>query len=436
MRSLFVQTLLAFLFANALAAAISLALSESLRPPHPAESTVQPVARAYGELAAALISGGQRATVARVAAELERDYGIRLQVEPAVAAAAEQPTSGRGRGPTPFGFEFKDSIAVASQPYEFDVFVPHPRRGRRPHSHPERYAQIGLALAAFVGVCYVFSTYLVAPVKRLQAAARTIAAGQLNARVGDKVGRRRDELGKLAQDFDRMAEHVESLIAEQKQLFRHASHELRTPLARLQVAVGLARQKQDDPLFDRIELECERLDRQIDDLLALAKLEAGAQTNSPTHVDPVRLMREVAADAEFEARGRGCSTELIVASPDDSLRVLADEAILRSALENVVRNAISFTAPGTRVSMHVLADAPGAGGRAVTIAIRDRGPGVPAEQLSSVFAPFFRGREGGVGGLGLTIAKRGIEMFGGEISAENAAEGGLAVTVRLPSAVR
>ncbi|MDX2198857.1 MAG: ATP-binding protein [Phycisphaerae bacterium] len=443
MRSLFAKTLLTFLLANALVAAVSIALSYSLQWPHPAHVILQPLLQALGRASAGLIEAGEEPLAREISDWLRNDSGIDARLatmprtEPTVSAPALPAPKAVGRFKL-LGFEFTAPIVGRRDTYLLQAMVPAPSPRASVFSYTDLAWRAAIALGTVALVCYVFAAYLVAPVRKLQTAARTIAAGDLHARVGPAIGRRRDELGKLAHDFDRMADHIDALVTEQKQLFRHASHELRSPLARLQVAVGLLRQKHDDPLYDRIELECEALDRQIDDLLSLARLESGAQIVKRAPVDLTRLIRELASDAAFEARGRGSEAVLAVEPVEVEALVVADEGILRSALENVVRNAIAYTADRTRVELRLARAIPSAGASAPSwsFTVQDRGPGVPPEQINAVFDPFFRGRGSGVGGLGLAIAKRGIELFGGSIRAENSDGGGLLVTIRLPVAKR
>ena len=141
-------------------------------------------------------------------------------------------------------------------------------------------------------VCYVLARYLVSPVVKLQQAVKTFSDGDLQTRIETK---RRDEFGQLAQDFNLMAERIESLISSQKTLNRDISHELRTPLARLGVALELARARSKDevnPHFDRIELESYRLNEMIGQILTLSKLETGAENFQKTKVNLSKLVNE------------------------------------------------------------------------------------------------------------------------------------------------
>jgi two-component system sensor histidine kinase CpxA len=251
------------------------------------------------------------------------------------------------------------------------------------------------------------------------------------------VQRRRDELGELAQDFDFMAERVESLVSAQQRLLQDVSHELRSPLARLSVALELALRDAGPaaaPALGRVGREAERLNELIGQLLTLVRLEGGAAPQQ-VRIELSQLVAEIADDADFEAtahdrrvRVAGCDVCEVVGVPE----------LLRSAIENVLRNAVQHTAAGSAVDVTLRRQISGAAPIA-TLEVRDHGPGVPEEALDAIFKPFYRvsdARErssGGVG-LGLAITARAIHLHGGVLRARNAPDGGLIVQIDLPCA--
>jgi two-component system sensor histidine kinase CpxA len=292
------------------------------------------------------------------------------------------------------------------------------------------------AFALFISgvVCWWLARYVSKPVERLQTSARSLAAGNLEARVGEEFSRRKDELGVLARDFDTMADHVRNLIASKESLMRALSHELRSPLARLRVALGLARREGADLArqFDRIELEAERLDILIGQMLQLSQLRAVEPGLTRVSVELTNLLNEVVEDARLEATAANRQVEW---TPGASVEIEGDYDLLRSAIENVLRNAVRFTAEGTAVTVILQREAHG-----VRVVIEDCGPGVPAEDLQRIFEPFYRvaesrDRDSGGTGLGLAITARVVDLFGGEVVASNRPEGGLRVAIRLPSRV-
>lgn len=302
----------------------------------------------------------------------------------------------------------------------------------------QRPRVIGLpvAIAALVSalICLMLSRYLTFPLERLRRAAQHIAAGDLTQRVVPSMGNRRDEIADLAGAFDKMAERLEKVFSAQRQLLSDASHELRSPLARLQVASGLARQRsngQADKELDRIELEIERLNELIGQLLELSRLEAGVDAAHIDQIDIRELLDELIDDAQFEADARGCQVRLRKAFP---ALVKANAILLHSAIENVVRNAIKYTKPNTTVDISMLEDAGNPG--IIVIQIRDHGLGVPEEMLAHLFQPFVRVEEArdrlsGGHGLGLAIADRAVRLYGGEITARNEPDEGLSIYIRL-----
>lgn len=302
-----------------------------------------------------------------------------------------------------------------------------------------RVIALPLILAAMASglVCFLLARYLTAPLDRLRRATERYATGDLDARVAPTLGTRRDEVAELAQAFDHMAQRLQELMTSQRQLLSDVSHELRSPLARLQVALGLARQRSDGRAaaeLDRIERETERLNELIGQLLSLARLESGVTVATREPVDLAELLASVASDADFEAHATHRRVEIAETVP---AVIHGDARLLQSALENIVRNAVRYTAADTTVTLSLER------GRAQPdswrITIRDHGPGVPEATLPRLFEPFVRvgdarDRASGGYGLGLAIAQRAVRLHGGEVSAHNEPAGGFSIVVRLPAA--
>jgi two-component system, OmpR family, sensor histidine kinase CpxA len=286
-------------------------------------------------------------------------------------------------------------------------------------------------------VCYFLAWYMTKPVTRLRAATQRLAAGDLTARAGNPNGKGRDEIAGLVRDFDTMAGRLETLVKAQSRLLNDISHELRSPLARLNVALGLARQRsgpESATMLERIELEAGRLNELIGRLLTLARMEDGEQRVPPHEVLLDEVALGVAEDAEFEAQARHCHVRSEI--PGGSWAVRGDASLLHSAIENVVRNAIRYTHEGTTVEIHL--DKRESGGREeAVVRVIDCGDGVPADALEKLFQPFYRlddarGRQTGGVGLGLAITERAVRFHGGHVSAMNRAGGGLVVEIHLP----
>jgi two-component system, OmpR family, sensor histidine kinase CpxA len=295
-----------------------------------------------------------------------------------------------------------------------------------------------LAVLIMAGVlCFWLVRHITIPVSKMRTTAQQLADGNLGARVGRAVASRHDELADLGRNFDRMAERLESLLTSQRLLFRHVSHELRSPLARLHVALELAQQCPAAELpgyLDRIEREAGRLNRLIGQMLTLARLESGVDPAQQRVFDLRRLVQEVVADGDFEARARHSAVRMV---SHEACTVFGAAELLRSAIENVVRNAVHFTAEGTETEVHVRHRAALAGADAI-IEVRDHGPGVPENELGHIFQSFYRlgrvhARHTGGAGLGLAIAERAVRLHGGTIAAVNAPGGGLLVTMCIPT---
>jgi signal transduction histidine kinase len=295
-----------------------------------------------------------------------------------------------------------------------------------------------IALAASAGVCYLLARYLAAPVDRLRLATRRMAAGDLEVRVVPALRGRQDDLGLLAADLDAMAQRLQQLLEAKQQLLRDVSHELRSPLTRLQLALSLARREHSgsDRYLARIACEADRLELLIARTLKLVRLERPADALIEQRVvDVGELLHNIAADVAIEADVRGC---LVNVQAPQGLPVCGDPELLRSAFENVIRNAVRFSPPGAVVVVGARKLGHAQPDETVEVAVNDSGPGVPEKELALIFEPFYRvdaAREhrGSAGeGLGLAIAARALAVHGGAISAHNMPGGGLGVVVTLP----
>lgn len=284
-------------------------------------------------------------------------------------------------------------------------------------------------------ICYLLARYLTAPILRLRTASRQLAEGDLDARAVTGAVNRRDELGDLVRDFNAMADRIQALVCGHRQLISDVSHELRSPLARLTVALDLARERKgNDPTFDRMDKDFERLSEMLERLLTVARLDATGASFEVELVDLKTLVSEVVEDAEFEVRDR----DRTVRFSGSDVHVRGNTSLLRSATENIIRNAARYTAAGTAVEVTLGTERQGDKQMAVLV-VRDHGPGVPESELNKIFRAFYRvgaarDRETGGIGLGLAIADRVIRAHGGTIKAVNAADRGLKVQAKIPTA--
>lgn len=288
-----------------------------------------------------------------------------------------------------------------------------------------------LAFAASAAVSWLLAGTISRPVRRLRESATSIAEGKLDTRVAKGVTKRRDEIGLLARDFDRMASELQRSSHRQTELTRNVSHELRSPLARLRVALELTRRKTGElSELEKIDAETEKLDALIGQILEFSKLDADDHEQA-SQINVVDLVHQIVDDVRFEF---GDKVELDYSCrADEDIEIIGFGGALRSAVENVIRNAARHGRPGGYVGIDLSA----ADGD-VIIEVRDDGGGVDPAELEHLFEPFYRAapnrpelaRPGS--GLGLAIAQRAVALHGGAISACNE-DDGLRVTLQVPA---
>ncbi len=451
MKSLFVRIFLSFWLAQALFVVLAILVTVAFRP---RSSTWEALRTTVLNDAVSAYEEGGEDKLRQYLEEVDQSQHVRAYlfdehgIEVSRRGAPDWAMRVAAGGPrTPHdGFLFpappvqRDSKASADGKHRFTVVLglpPGPRVFIGPRGVPFTGLLIGVLTSGLV--CYLLSWYLTKPIVRLRTAARQLAAGDLTARTGAPASTRRDEVAGLMRDFDAMAERLETLLKAQSRLLNDISHELRSPLARLNVALGLARQRagvESTDMLDRIELEASRLNELIGRILTLARLEDGEQLVSHTPVPLDDLVASVTEDAEFEAQARHCHVHTSL--PEGNWEVSGNASLLHSAVENVVRNAIRYTQEGTSVEVE-LTSAKRAGGSDAVLRVSDSGPGVPADALEKLFEPFYRlddarGRQTGGVGLGLAITERAVRFHGGKVSAMNRPQGGLVVEIRLPLA--
>ena len=290
--------------------------------------------------------------------------------------------------------------------------------------HP--YLRLGVITLIAIGLCLVLTVHITRPLGKLRQAASDIADGRLKTRVKPAIGRRHDEIALLGDDFDRMAEQIERLVTAQRNLLGDVSHDLRSPLARLIVALSLLKQGQGEEAVEyqsRIGIEAERLDKLIGQLLTLTRIDSGVDLRET--FDLANLVQEVVADGDFEARAQGRSVRFIA---NDGCAIEGVAELIRSAVENVIRNAVRHTAAGTAVEVTLERQ-----NKEILLRVRDHGPGVPDAMLQDIFQPFHRvNNHSGGAGLGLAIVDRVVRMHNGTIQAFNAREGGLVIDIKIP----
>jgi two-component system sensor histidine kinase BaeS len=291
-------------------------------------------------------------------------------------------------------------------------------------------ALIGAVIALLLGI--LLSRTLTRPIRELTQATHAVSEGDLSQQV---PVRSNDELGELAQAFNKMSNELSRSINARKQMTADIAHELRTPLS---LIIGHAEAVHDGVLpptrenFEIIREEATRLEHLVNDLRILSLADAGELSVNPQTIEPQRLLQDVASTYQYQAQRKNVRLELDIASPLPTIEV--DPGRMTQVLTNILDNALRHTPEGGRIVLSVR-EADGQ----VELAIQDSGPGLKAEDLERIFDRFYRTdasrqRDGG-SGLGLAIAKSIVQAHGGSISAESEAGKGLKVIVRLPKKI-
>src|SRR6516165_7213102 len=321
MKSLFLKIFLSFWMAQALFVALAMIAAIAFRPQ--TESPHWEYIRTH--IASRVVDayeGGGTAGLNRTVEEIER--GLRIHVflidangqnlsgqplpswaEPLLRGAEARRSSWLDWF-SPRRLVIQDVTGPSGQQFKMVMEVPPRPWPLLLREHPPG---TGLALAVLTSglACYFLARYLTGPVRRLRSATQKLAEGDLTARADEPPAHRRDEIAELVRDFNTMAGRLESLVGAQSQLLNDISHELRSPLARLNVALGLARQRagaEAQGVLERIELEANRLNELIGRLLTLARLEAGEDAMRRNAFSLDEMVRDVTKDAEFEAQDR------------------------------------------------------------------------------------------------------------------------------------
>jgi two-component system sensor histidine kinase CpxA len=456
MRSLFFKIFVIFWIAQSLIFAIStvLIVRHHFESPDVLFDGLHSSLENDARRAAAAYESGGCAAVDALGKEIEQQIALKdaagqdlcnapgLPLPPANAENPTHITSSQA------GEQFIWRVPITSsrgKTYLFLLARPHVER---PHSLLEdlvHFASPTLPVAIVIGglTTFVLVLFFTRPIARLRKAARELAHGNLKARVKEPAIRSRfsseDEFHALLHDFNHMAERLESLVGAQQLLLRDVSHELRSPLARLSVALELAREDGSLEMakhLDRIERETEKLNQLIGQLLTLSSMEAIENVDRFEPVSLNQIVAQMIPDAQYEASQRQCS---VVFHAESDCTVQGNRHLLYRATENVLRNAIQYTNPGTEVEIRVAAGQDEAGRSVSVVEVSDRGPGIPEAEIDAIFRPFYRvdrarSQETGGFGVGLAIAERAVKLHGGQVSGRNRSGGGATIRMQFPSA--
>ncbi len=406
------------------------------------------------------VDGARAGGVIRVVAGYISETGVRALADDRAQTLLDVPADGVARTVTIGDLGRYRVLARADASTYTVVGLPMAEIDATTARHAVTTVVVTVAGLAVIGL---LGTFLVRrelrPLARVAATATAVAstplargAVELPARVPEEDINPSSEVGRVGSALNRMLAHVEDALAERhrsetqvRQFVADASHELRTPLASIRGYAELVRRVPDDVppdvlrAMDRVESEARRMTSLVEDLLLLARLDAGR----PLERGPVDLA-SLAADGVTDAHAAGPDHAWRLEVPDfadaGAVVVTGDDGALRQVLANLLSNARLHTPPGTTVTTSVTsggAGAPGASSGAVTITVRDDGPGIDPDLAGRLFDRFARGdaaRSPGSGtGLGLSIAKAVVDAHGGTITADGT-PGATTFTVTLPVA--
>jgi histidine kinase len=283
------------------------------------------------------------------------------------------------------------------------------------------------ALLVALAVSFLVSRQIVTPMRQMMEASQHIAEGSYHERVplpSRTTWEDLDELGRLAVSFNQMAAKLAQIEATRRELIANVAHELRTPLATIKGSMeGLIDEVlvPEPATFQQIYREADRLQRLVDDLQELSRVEAGAIELQPKPLNLATVVSMAVARlmGQFEEKGVTLSNEISPTLP----QVLADEDRLIQILINLIGNGLQYTPPGGRVEISATAQVD-----QLEIQIKDSGIGIAPEHLPLLFTRFYRvdksrSRSSGGSGIGLTIVKHLVEKHGGQVRAESAGEG-------------
>jgi two-component system, OmpR family, sensor kinase len=270
------------------------------------------------------------------------------------------------------------------------------------------------------------------PIRELHRVGQAWSDGRLDQRVS-LTGT--DEISELGSVFNLMANNLEKTLKDRREFLAFISHEMKSPLARIKIALELLQDPQAPPdrkqtVMEGIHQDVAECEKLIEQLLLLSRIEMSLPSTRQDRIDVSTLMQKVVKQIEPLAQAARVNVEPVQTGAP-SITIEGDEDQLQRALSNVLENAVKFSSPGNRVQFSVQHSENGH----VRFQIIDDGPGIPEEERSKIFQPFFRGsqnlkREGT--GLGLFLAKRIVDLHGGSISAIPNSPHGTIITIDLP----
>ena len=269
------------------------------------------------------------------------------------------------------------------------------------------------------------------PVEIITEAAREIEESDLNRRIDVKT---KDELGRLAETLNQMIDRLEKAFKRQKEFTSDASHELRAPLAIIQAESTLALQKDRDAdaykqSLETVSQEVEHMAKIIDQLLMLARSDAGKDQLIFEEINLAEMLRDLTSDINVLCQDKGLSLQIVTG---EKVSIQGDKVNLRRLFLNVMDNAIRYTPHGGTISVSLSQQR-----QIALVTISDTGVGISREHIPHIFDRFYRvdkarSRTEGGSGLGLAICKQIVEAHGGGLSVESKIGEGSTFSIMLP----
>lgn len=295
--------------------------------------------------------------------------------------------------------------------------------------YPRLYVALIFSLIAVGGAGMYITANFTRVIREVEAVAREIAVGSFDRRMPIFS---KDEIGQLAEAINHMAAELQRMSQGRKQFFSQVSHDLRTPLTIIKLTALTALREPVLPEQQRcleiIDEQTDKLTHLVDDLLSLARLEAGKLELRQEEVDLAELMAEIIKGYQPQANQQGISLSFTVAELKDSTAWI-DCALMSRVFQNLIDNALKHTSRGGAIELKLTEAADGN----LQIIITDSGYGIPPENLPFIFEPFYKVDPLQKGtGLGLTIARELVQMHQGKISVESEKGVGASFTILLP----
>lgn len=279
-------------------------------------------------------------------------------------------------------------------------------------------------------VFYYISSVMYAPLKLIMQSITKVSKGKLETRIGPLVKNSNDELHQLGISFDKMTENIQSLMKTKDQTLNFIAHEFRTPLAKMRMALMLIRQQSDvqqSKDLEIIEKEISQMDKLIDEILTVAKLNTNLDKIPKDRFLLNPMLKELCESANYEM-----NEKRVMFVKQEPITVLANKNLLQRAVENIIRNAITYAGGEEMITVEAKTIK-----NSLVISVDDFGPGIPENELDKIFKPFVQSEKlqqvtSGGYGLGLAIVKKIVSLHQGKISAHNRSPHGLSVTITIP----